>query len=144
MQSCGSFFIGFGGSHGYLLCGCLRAILTSIVCPLARSLHFGLHAESWMCSHVETDNGPRRQQSWNFSEMWGLAYLLSGRPVGPTKRVYDQMASSNLSVQEWFAFLSLAGHHGGSGAQVANRKFFRCFSTHLVAEGLVSRLSGLC
>ena len=74
-----------------------------------------------MCSHVEIDNGPRRQQSWNFSEMRGLAYLLSGRPVGPTKRVYDQMASSNLSVQEWFAFLSLAGHHGGSGAQVANR-----------------------
>ena len=53
--------------------------------------------------------------------MWGLAYLLSGRPVGPTKRVYYQMASSNLSVQEWFTFLSLAGHHGGSGAQVANR-----------------------
>ena len=62
---------------------------------------------------------------WN----WTLRFLfikfrLLGRPVGPKKRVYYQMASSNLSVQEWSEFLSRAGHQDGSGAQVANRDPF--------------------
>ena len=115
-------------------CG-VPCTFTSIVCPLARPL----------CILVCTKNDRNRpweatshtfHTAWdkrNFSEMWGLAYRLSGRPVGPKKRVYYQMASSSLSVQEWSEFLSLAGHLGGSGAQVANSN-----------PGLVSRVSGLC
>ena len=56
--------------------------------------------------------------------MCRLACRLSGRLVGPKKRVYCQLDSSNLGVQEWFEFLSLAGHQAGSGAQVANRHSF--------------------
>ena len=68
------------------------------------------------------------QTAWDkrkFSEIWGLALCLTGRPVGHKKRVYYQRASSSLSVvQECPECLSLAGHLGGSGAQVANRMFF--------------------
>ena len=54
--------------------------------------------------------------------MWGRAYRLSGRLVGPKKRVYYQLAASNLVVQEWSEFLSLAGHQGGNSAQVEDRR----------------------
>ena len=59
----------------------------------------------------------------NLSEMWRPAYRLSGRLVGPNKRVYSEMAASNLGVQECAEFLSLVGYQGGSGAQVANRQY---------------------
>ena len=49
---------------GILRAGFLRTIPTNIVCPLARPLcTFKLHAESWMCSHVEIYNDPRKQPS---------------------------------------------------------------------------------
>ena len=55
-----------------------------------------------------------------FSKMWGLAYRLSGRPVGPKKRVYVRTVASKLGGQEWSEFLSLPGYQGSS-AQVVNR-----------------------
>ena len=67
-------------------------------------LHFGLHfKKKVLCTHTsryKTIQGGNhhifRQHKVNFSEMWGLAYRLSGRPVGPKKRVYFQMAASNF------------------------------------------------
>ena len=45
-------------------------------------------------------NAINTDDSLGQEEMWGLAYRLSGWPVGPKKRIYYQMASSNLGVQE--------------------------------------------
>ena len=41
--------------------------------------------------------------------MWGLSYRLSGRPVGPNKRVYYQLAASNLVFRNGLSFSPLLG-----------------------------------
>ena len=131
-QSCGSLSSGSCGSHGHPSCGFLRNNIYHHCLSFGEiSLHFGLHAESWMYSTRRDRQRSRKatitsfqtaRDKRNFSDMWRLAHRLSGRLVGHRKRVYYQMAASTLGVQEWSEFLSLAGHQGGSGAQVANRR----------------------
>ena len=60
--------------------------------------------------HVFSDSLGQEELSLKCGD---LAYRLSGRPVGPWKRVYCQMAAFQVECSEWSEFLSLAGHQGG-------------------------------